>query len=137
MLMKKIVFLILLLLSVYDIRTRKLPVSALVFIIGAAVVYHIVAGSLSVALLLGLIPGVVVLLLAFFTKESIGTGDGLILCAFGILYGFTETLAVFGMALFLSAATAMVLLVLHRVGRKTELPFLPFLCGSYVICLLW
>lgn len=137
MLMEEIVFLILLLLSVCDICVKKIPVPAVVFAAIAAFAYHIVAGSLSAALLTGLIPGVAVLVLAFFTKESIGTGDGLTICAFGMLYGFTETVAVFGMALFLSAAAAMVLLVLHRAGRKTELPFIPFFCGGYVICLLW
>ncbi len=134
---EKIVFVVLLLFSVVDICKRKLPVYGLAAAGSAAVLYHVAAGSLSASILSGLLPGLFVLLLAYLTKESIGSGDGILLCAFGLFAGFAETIAVFGMALFLSAVTAMALLVLKRAGRKTELPFVPFLCGGYMICLLW
>lgn len=134
---EKIVLFVLLLFATADIRTKKLPMAGLAAAGGAAVVYHMAAGSFSVSLLSGLLPGLFVLLLSYLTKESIGTGDGMLLCAFGLFAGFAETVAVFGMALLLSAVTAMVLLTLRRAGRKTELPFVPFLCGGYLVCLLW
>lgn len=134
---EKIVLFVLLLFSAADIRTKKLPVAGLAAAGGAAVVYHMAAGSFSVSLLVGLLPGLLVLLLSYLTKESIGAGDGLLLCAFGLFAGFAETVVVFGMALLLTAVTSMVLLTLRRAGRKTELPFVPFLCGGYLVCLLW
>ena len=88
-------------------------------------------------LAMGLVPGAFVLVLAFVTRESIGAGDGLVLCMLGLFCGWRQCLAVFGMALVLSAVLAMVLVVCRRAGRKTELPFLPSLFGGYLLFCLW
>lgn len=123
--------------SAYDLKTRKVPVMAVVLCGTAALVYRFCAGTGIAELILGLVPGLCMLALAFFTKESIGTGDGLVLCALGMFCGLRRTLAILGMALVLAAALAIVLLVLRRVERKTELPFLPNLMAGYLLCLLW
>ena len=73
----------------------------------------------------------------FATKESIGTGDGLVLCVLGLFCGWRQCLAIFGMALVLSAILSIILLICRKAGRKTELPFLPSLFGGYVLYYLW
>ena len=123
--------------SVYDLFYKKVPVRA-VLVFGLLVLgYRLFAGVGIGGLLLGLVPGVVLLVTAFCTGESIGYGDGMMLCVMGLFLGIGKTTAVLGMALFVAAVLAMVLFVMKRAGRKTELPFLPCLFSGYLISLLW
>lgn len=124
-------------LAAYDMKTKRVPVVALAVAGLLAVVYRLCTGTELLDLVTGLIPGVVLLMLAYVTKESIGTGDGGMLCVMGLFYGVTEVLAILGMALVLAAVTAIVLLTAHRAGRKTELPFLPFLFLGSLLCMWW
>lgn len=124
-------------LAVLDLKTKRIPVVWVVLLGAATVIYRVIAGAGVWELAAGIVPGLLLLLVAFATGESIGSGDGLVLCALGLFCGVTMTVAVFGMALLLSAVLAIVLLVLRRAGRKTELPFLPCLCAGYLLCLLW
>ena len=128
---------LLLVLSIFDMRMKKVPVWLIGLAAGVALIFRMVESVPVLQLLAGLLPGIFVLLLAVCTKESIGTGDGLVLCALGLFCSLKETVAVLGMALFFAAVVAVVLLVLKRAGRKTELPFLPCLCTGYLLCVLW
>ncbi len=124
-------------LALYDIKWKQVSVPVVVTAVILVTVYRLFSGTGITELLAGLIPGIGLLLTAFFTKESIGTGDGLTLCVLGLFCGMQRALAILGMALVISAVLAMVLLVLKRAGRKTELPFLPCLCTGYLLCYLW
>jgi len=123
--------------AVYDIKTKTVSLAAVTAFAVSVLLYRLCLGTGAAELAAGLIPGVLVLLLAFVTGESIGTGDGLMLCVLGLFCGWRQCMAVFGMALVLSALLAIVLLVCRRAGRKTELPFLPSLFGGFFICCLW
>lgn len=124
-------------LSIMDLRTRKVPLIPVILLGIVAVVYRLWNGGPWTAMILGMIPGLVLLVLAFCTRESIGYGDGVVLCALGLFCGVKKAIAVLGMAFLLAAILAMVLLVLKKAGRKTELPFLPCLCSGYLLCFVW
>lgn len=123
--------------AVYDMKTKMIPVGAVVILAVGVFLYRLCMGSGIWELIIGLIPGALLVVLAFATKESIGTGDGLVLCVLGLFCGWRQCLAIFGMALVLSAILSMILLICHKVGRKTELPFLPSLFGGYLLYYLW
>ena len=123
--------------AVYDMKTKTVSLSAVAVLAAGVFVYRICTGTGMAELAAGLVPGALVVVLAFVTKESIGMGDGLMLCVLGMFCGWRRCLAVFGLALVLSAALAIVLLVCRRAGRKTEIPFLPGLFGGFFLCCLW
>lgn len=123
--------------AVYDVKTKTIPAAAVAAAAVGVMIYRLCAGAGFIELAIGLVPGAVVLVLAFVTRESIGAGDGLVLCMLGLFCGWRRCLAVFGLAMVLSAVLAMVLLACRRVGRKTELPFLPSLFGGYLLFCLW
>ena len=123
--------------ATYDMKTKSIPVAAVAGFAAGVLIYGFYTGTDMMTMVTGVVPGAVVLLISFVTKESIGRGDGLVLCVLGVFCGWRQCLAVFGMALVLAAVLAMVLLVFHRAGRKTELPFLPSLFGGYLLYLLW
>ena len=123
--------------AIYDLKTKTVPVAAVAVVAAGVLIYRFCIGCRVAELATGLMPGIVVLVLAFATRESIGTGDGLVVCLLGLFCGWRQCLAVFSMALIVSAVLAMVLLVCRKAGRKTELPFLPGLFGGYLLFYLW
>ena len=123
--------------AVYDIKTKSVSLIAIAVSAVGVLIYRLFAGTGMAELAAGLIPGLLVVMLAFVTKESIGIGDGLMLCVLGMFCGWRRCLAAFGLALVISAVFAMGLLVCRRAGRKTEIPFLPGLFGGFFICCLW
>ena len=123
--------------AVYDMKTKTVSLRAVAVLAVGVFIYRLCAGTGMAELAAGLVPGALVVVLAFVTKESIGMGDGLMLCVLGMFCGWRRCLTVFGLALLLSAVLAIVLLVCRRAGRKTEIPFLPGLFGGFFICSLW
>lgn len=123
--------------SVYDLKWKKINVIAIAVFAAVILVYRICVGAKITELLFGLVPGICVLVAALVTKESIGVGDGLVVCVLGIFCGLKPILAVLGMALLLSAMLAIILLLSKRAGKKTELPFLPCISAGYLLYLLW
>ena len=124
-------------LSVMDLRTKKIPLMPVLVLGVMFFVYRIWSGVPLLEVAAGAIPGGILLLVSVLTEESIGYGDGLVLLVLGVLCGVAKAVAVLGMALLLAAVLSMVLLALKRVGRKTELPFLPCLCSGYLLFLIW
>lgn len=127
----------LIVLSGMDLRTKKIPLMPVLVLGVVFFVYRMWNGVPLLDVAVGVIPGGILLLVSAITEESIGYGDGLVLLVLGVLCGATKAVAVFGMALLLAAVLSMVLLALKRVGRKTELPFLPCLCAGYLLFLVW
>ena len=120
-----------------DLKIREIPVVPVVVLGIGFAVYRLWNGADVLELVLGVVPGVLLLVLAVCSGESIGVGDGLVLLVFGIFCGVAQAVAVLGMALLLAAVLAMLLMVFRRAGRKTELPFLPCLFGGYLLCIMW
>lgn len=79
-----------------------------------------------------MLPGALLLLLAFVTKKA-GYGDGIVLCCLGMVLGGEKSLMLLGISLFLTSLFALVLLVMHRVRRNSCLPFVPFLAAAWLV----
>lgn len=81
-------------------------------------------------------PGGILLLLSLVSRESIGYGDGLILCAIGILIGGAETVTLFCHALFLCGIFSGFIFLFQKAGGKKRIPFVVFMLPSYGIMIL-
>lgn len=125
-------------LSIWDIRTRRLPVCLLAVGIGAAAVYQIVLGNVPSALsLAGAAVGLVFLAVSKVTGEAFGYGDSILILALGIYLGFWRLLCLLVVSFSLASGFAMIVLVIRHFKRKTVFPFVPFLGTGYLIlCLL-
>lgn len=120
--------------SVMDIRTRRLPVWLLVLgsSLSAAAVLYQKSGYFDI--LRGVMPGLSLLAIAFATKKA-GYGDGIVLSCLGMVLGGEKVLLLFGLSSFLLALCSLVLLVFRKVGRNTGMPFLPFLTAAWIVVL--
>lgn len=81
----------------------------------------------------GISIGLVIIGISKITKGSIGMGDGELLCVTGLYLGFYKNLELFFGALFMAAIWGIVLLVIKRAGKKTEMPFVPFVAMAYIL----
>lgn len=80
----------------------------------------------------GAMMGVVLLVFAYFSREAIGIADGVIILVSGVAFGLYETVVLCFMAALYAGAVSGVLLLVKKAGRKTRIPFLPFLLLGYV-----
>lgn len=128
-------------LSILDIRFRKMPVWLLVVggIVGIGYqIWRWVKGdSISIVLIGGgVIVGLIFLVVSKITGQALGYGDGIIILILGIYLGFWDLSVVLMIAFFAASVMAMVLIVVKRGKRKRTMPFVPFLCIGYVVFVL-
>lgn len=80
----------------------------------------------------GFAVGSLLLLFGYFSKEAIGIADGVIVSVCGVAFGIYETVALCFFAALYAAGFSFVLLLLKKVGKKSRIPFLPFLLLGYI-----
>lgn len=80
----------------------------------------------------GLALGALLLLSGYFSKEAIGVADGIVVSVCGVSLGVYESATMCFFAAGYTAAFALILLLLKKVGKKSRLPFLPFLLLGYI-----
>lgn len=121
-------------LSVFDGKDKTVPIVLLVPGVLAALGFLICKGLQGepVACVLGLIPGAVFLIVAAVTKKA-GMADGIVLGIIGALEGYRAGMLIWGISMCALSVLAVVLLCCRRVNRDTGVPYIPFLCGGYLI----
>jgi leader peptidase (prepilin peptidase) / N-methyltransferase len=123
-----------------DLDQRLLPDEVTLPVIPVALLYAasglnpLVGGALGLAVLAAvLIPAVLYLPSIPFGAGAFGTGDVKLLVGTGLLLGGDRALSGTIFGLVLSGVVLLVLLLTRRVGRKSYVPFGPFL----IIGALW
>lgn len=81
----------------------------------------------------GALFGVVILVFSVFSKEAIGIADGVIILSCGVAFGLYDTVTVCFFAAVFAGVVSVVLLLARKAGKKSRIPFFPFLCGGYVL----
>lgn len=126
----------LLILSLYDIKEKKVPVAMLVAggIVGmVVVVYDCMVGNGGwLQSMMGILPGAFLLIVAWATKKA-GYADGIVLGIIGALKGYRAGCLILCFSLLLLSVVSIILLLLHKVGRKTQIPYIPFLLSAYAL----
>lgn len=118
-----------------DIREKKIALhKILLFGIGALLWRMVTNTFLCSALLGSIMPGMVLLLLAFVSKESIGYGDGLAVIVFGLWTGGLFALFVVCAGTILAGVYGLVGLIAEK---KETIPFIPFLLVGMEVVLFY
>lgn len=127
-------FLFLLLLSVRDIREKKVNI---IFILPAVIpaFYQMPDGFLR-AEVPGFLFSIFLFVLSILTKEAIGMGDAFAVLLCACYLPFYPVFFIFVAGLFMSGVVGVFLILIRKGNRKTEIPYLPFLSFSYLIYLI-
>lgn len=129
----------LIVLGIMDFWKRKVPVLLLlaggIVFSGMGIKRCIQGEMLWQECVWGMIPGMVLLLVAGITKKA-GYGDGIVLVQMGIYLGCERVLLLFCFSLLLLSGSCMVLLLLRKVNKNTRMPYLSFLAITYFVGML-
>lgn len=125
--------------SILDIRSKVLPrrylLSGAALALGLAGYQGMQSGIGAVWNLLGALPGLMLLALAWITQEQIGGGDGICVMIVGVLIGTPLIYLVLMTAFLFSSICAAGLLVTGKGTRDSRMPWLPFLTAGFAISL--
>lgn len=124
-------------LSVYDVRYRRVPVWMILLgggtAAGSGIFQCVRLESSPVGFLLGMIPGMVLLLLALGTQK-VGWADGVVLMFLGSALGFRRCLLAMMCSLVLISVVSVALLILKKANKGTAIPYVPFLTIGLLLC---
>ena len=114
--------------AIRDIRTKRITgYICLMGILAALFIREMILREDSRIIFIDLIPGAVMYVIAFFSKERIGKGDALSLMFIGAVTGSETVLMSLFVSLTIAAILSAILLALKKVRKDTKLPFIPFL----------
>ena len=121
--------------SVFDIKSRRVSVWLLVIggVIALPAIRWCCIAREYLDLLKGMLPGLLFLAVAFFTRKA-GYGDGVVLLILGMVTK-GKVAVLFGVSLFLISIFSIVLLTFHKVNRNTKMPYLPFLAAAWLLAM--
>ncbi len=135
-----ILFLYLLAMSIYDMKRKEIHIGATLLtgiVLAAIRVIQFFREGVSMEMVLGVVPGLLVLILSYATHGKIGMGDGFVMMVCGMVLSLSDNLFLLFFALVMSAVTGAVLMVFRRVKRSYTMPFVPFICVSFGAAFLW
>ena len=85
--------------------------------------------------IIGILTGVLLLVIAGISRESIGYGDGVIILTTGILLGGHRTILLLVYALFFCCLFALTRFLFRMANYKKRIAFVPFMVPSYLLIL--
>lgn len=119
--------------SYTDIRCRKIGLRPCIVFAIIYILYQS-ANNSDLWWTMGVVPGIVLVLLALVSGQKIGYGDGIMMIVSGIGLGFTKSMDICLVAVTLAAITAVILVVSKKKKLNDNIPFAPFLLlGNIVI----
>ncbi len=121
---------ILVILSVSDIRTRRIPVTGFIVLFIVSVMFRLMSDEGDIIWfdwVWSVLPGLFLTGVGLLTGGKVGIGDGILITELGIAFGFIRCMYILTGALFLCCLFSVVLLLLHKGNKKTQIPFVPFI----------
>ena len=112
----------------FDIREQKIPVLFLALAAVGVIPIALWKETLPIASrICGLILGLAFLGIAHITGEAIGKADAALIMLVGAGIGFSDLCIVLLLSFAALLMTAMVLIIVKKAGRKSRVPFYPFM----------
>ena len=135
-LLKVVLLLLLLILSVCDIKQKKIPA----FIpVGDSILNLTVRFCLEKAFWEYFLCGTGIFLFFWLvgrvTKGQIGSGDALVFLMIGTEFGVMKSIGLVYLSFFLAFLAAVFFFFIKKKGKRYEIPFVPFISLAYLLLL--
>ena len=125
-----IVGVILLVLSVWDVRKKTVPVIPVILCVVLVMVYRVFLGEISQTLG-GIGIGGLILMVSFLSGGAVGGGDALVFGMTGALLGISGNVELLLISLILSGIVSLFFVVIKKKGRKYRIAYVPFIGIAY------
>jgi leader peptidase (prepilin peptidase)/N-methyltransferase len=124
----------LIVLSAEDLIRKEISLIPVGVMALVGVICSVLAGEWTgIYVLLQFLPGVLVLIFAKISRECIGYGDGWVLLSLGCFLSVDDLAGLCMVSLTCAGMVALFMLLVKRRGRRTQMPFVPFLLIGYVV----
>lgn len=130
---KLVITCILGLLAIVDFKKKQVSNVLLLIVSGIVTINYAIFKPVTVmALIGGILIGIILLGISYITRQKIGSGDGLLVMILGAYLGFEGIGVVLLYALTLSAIWSGLLLMIKKVNRHYEVAFIPFIFIGHI-----
>jgi len=129
--------LILLAITVVDIRTTEIPNGLILALVPFAGAWVWSGGYLFSSVIGFFVVSVPMLLLALVVQGAFGGGDIKLMAVCGFMLGWQDTLLAFAIAIVFGGSYAIFLLVSGKKGRDGHIPFAPALCAGVFLAMFF
>ena len=118
--------------AMVDIKRKELSVK-LFLVLGVVALFGCIYGwkDTGVMAAAGVLPGILLIVLARITEQSIGYGDGVLLAELGLLTGVGKCMLILAAALAMAGIFSLGIVVVKKVDRRYKIPFVPFLATAF------
>lgn len=117
--------------SIIDIATKKIPVVVLFFMAGVGIWGIVIEKKAASSVALALIPGIVLFLVAFLTKQQIGYGDAVVIILMGLFVTADIICSALVMGLSIAGVLSVIMIAFKKSNLKKQIAFTPFLLLGY------
>ena len=118
--------------SLKDIRKREISLRLTAGFAIAGIVRAVCLKIMSAEYFAALGIGGFVMMLSGMSGGAIGIGDGLVLLALGTVMTWQELGYILMRGIFCCSICSVIILLLPRRNRKTQIPFVPFILMGYI-----
>jgi len=134
-----VIFSILLAISGIDLEQQIIPNRFVLVLFCWVILWQLLYPELNAlsAVLGFFLGGILFYLIAVLSKGGMGGGDVKLMAVLGFAIGMPMVFFVFLIAFLTGALVGILLIILKKKGRKSPLPFGPFLALAYFIAVFW
>lgn len=123
--------------ALMDIKEKKIPAGVLYIGLIVATVNFLVLlfcrERTIPDMILPILPGLSLVVFSKLSKGLMGEADGVILIIAGLFLTLLQTVLVLSFSFFFAFLAACILLFINKAGKKSQLPFIPFICISTIL----
>lgn len=125
------------LLSLEDLRIKKIPIVPLLLTGIVGMILHLIYGNREITDILGgLSIGFILYAICLITKGKIGKGDCYLYMVTGVYLGFWNNLLLLWLSSVLAGVVGIFVMLLKKKNRDYKLPFVPFTFIAALLMLL-
>lgn len=129
-----IVFLILIVLSIEDIRWKEVHAALLFAFFGGGCIYYLIVRQFDLDMFIGgIVSGAVILLLSLISREKLGNADGIVFASTGAFLGLNENLALILLSILSAGIGGGVMAFIFKRKGEESMPLIPFIAVGTAI----
>lgn len=116
-----------------DCKEKQIPLTLLLIMSGAAVLFAVFCPRESLgAIIGGAFVGALFFLISKLTKQAIGYGDSWLILILGVYLGASLALQLLLLASFMAGVCSLFLLIRNHWNKRIGIPFVPFMFLAYL-----
>lgn len=120
-----------------DIKKKEISITSCVLLGFVKTIGFLLEGQAEVQMLfVRSLPGIFFLAASILSKNAVGAGDGWIVLVSGWYLGVSVTMQSVGLGMFFLSLLGILLLMMRKIRKNTEIPFVPFFFLGNLVVLL-